>query len=603
MCGIVGIVSSSRVAPKLVRSLLNLEYRGYDSCGLAVCNNGVIDVRKDKGPVKQVSEILKFNEMNGMIGIGHTRWATTGAVTRENAHPHASNQGEFALVHNGIISNYRDLRQMLESKDYQFLSDTDTEVLVHLIDFHFRSSGDLEESIRRMSRDLDGTFAFAVISVHDPNHIYAARRESPLIIGLGINENYIGSDYNAILDYTRNVIPVKDGEYVVIDREAVSIRNLLSGEKITRDIVTLDWDPELSQKGGYPHYMLKEIHEQPSTVESALKVDIEKINLVCDWILNADRVYLLGVGTTYYVAECVQYYCALLSGRHLIAVSSDEFEYIAQLSDRSLVLAFSQSGETYDTLTALRYAKKFGARTAAIINVMGSTMVSETDLAIMQQSGPEICVLSTKAAVAQITIAIRIALELGRRSGHLTGSDYDSHLKSLAALPGMIRRVINESKGFVNNLAQQTQSYRNWLFIGRGIYSAIAREAALKMKEVTYHHAEGVSGGFMKHGTIALIDKSFGSIFFLPPRSSIELFQHTIANAEEIKSRDGFIVGFGFGERVGIFNHEINLQDSDQISAPVLLLVLGQMFAYYSAVILKRNVDRPRSLAKSVTVA
>lgn len=603
MCGIVGIVSSGRVSSKLVRSLLNLEYRGYDSCGLAICDKGTIDVRKDKGPVKQVSEKLKFDEMNGTIGIGHTRWATTGAVTRENAHPHASGQGEFALVHNGIITNYRELKRRLESEGYEFVSDTDTEVLVHLVSSHFKSTRSVEESIRRMSRELDGTFAFAVISSHDPTHIYAARKESPLIIGVGINENYIGSDYNAILDYTRNVIPMKDGEYVVVNRETVSIRSLVTGEKIPRDIVTLDWDPELSQKGGYPHFMLKEIHEQPGTVESALRVDIEKINRVCDWIQEADRVYLLGVGTTYYVAECVQYYCARLAGKHLIAVSSDEFEYIAELSERSLVLAFSQSGETYDTLTALRVAKKSGARTVAIINVMGSTMVSETDLSIMQQSGPEICVLSTKAAVAQISIALRIAVELGIRCGHLSQETYEGHLASLKALPGMVRRVINESKGFVNNLAQITQSYKNWLFIGRGIYSAVAREAALKMKEVTYHHAEGLSGGFMKHGTIALIDRSIGSIFFVPPRSEKDLYRHTIANAEEIKSRDGFIVGFGFGERLGLFNHEINLQDSDELCGPILLLVLGQLFAYYSAVVLKRNVDRPRSLAKSVTVA
>ncbi len=431
MCGIVGIVSSNRVSPKLVKSLLNLEYRGYDSCGLAVYNDGKIDVRKDKGPVKQVSENLKFNEMIGRIGIGHTRWATTGAVTRENAHPHSSDHGEFALVHNGIISNYRDLRQMLEAKGHQFLSDTDTEVLVHLIAYFYSMTNNMEESIRRMCRELDGTFAFAVISVHDPDQIYAARKESPLIIGVGIGENYIGSDYNAILEYTRNVIPMKDGEYVVINRETIHIRSLASGEKITRDIVTLDWDPELSQKGGYPHFMLKEIHEQPSTVEAALRVDINKIHQICDWILESDRVYLLGVGTTFYVAECAQYYCSKLAGKHLIAVSSDEFEYLAELTDRSLVLAFSQSGETYDTLNAIRHAKKFKARTAAIINVMGSTMVTETDLTIMQQSGPEICVLSTKAAVAQITIALRIGVELGYRNGYQSQTGYQQHLESL----------------------------------------------------------------------------------------------------------------------------------------------------------------------------
>ena len=603
MCGIVGIVSSDQVSSKIVKSLLNLEYRGYDSCGLAIYSDGKIDVRKDIGPVQSVSNKLKFSEMVGTIGIGHTRWATTGTVTEINAHPHTNKDGTFTLVHNGIISNYRDLRRKLESQGYRFISDTDTEVLVHLVDSKFKQLNDVELAIRYMCRELEGTYAFALLTTYEPGKIFAARKESPLIVALGVGENYLGSDYNAILDYTRTVIPIKDGEYVVLNRETVSIKDIYSAEKISRDLVTLDWDPELSQKGGYPHYMLKEIHEQPRTIESALLMDAQVIEDVCQKILSADRVYLIGVGTTYFVAECAQYYFSQNAGKHLIPCSSDEFEHLAELTEKSLVIAFSQSGETYDTLQALRYAKKFNSQTIGVVNVMGSTMVEEVDLAIMQQSGPEICVLSTKTAIAQITISLRLSIELGLMNSFLTGDQYNDKRCALSDISNQARKVIDESKGFVHSLAKQTKNIKNWLFIGRGIYSAVAQEAALKMKEVTYHHAEGVPGGFMKHGTIALIEKEFGSAFFIPPQTSENLYKLTIANAEEIKSRNGFIIGFGFGEPIDIFDHQINLDETNDISAPILLLILGQLFAYYSAVVLKRNVDRPRSLAKSVTVA
>jgi glutamine---fructose-6-phosphate transaminase (isomerizing) len=606
MCGIVGIVSADNVSSRLVKALLNLEYRGYDSCGLAICSNGCIDVRKDKGHVQVVADKLALTEMNGTTGLGHTRWATTGAVTKENAHPFVSNSGNFALVHNGIITNYRNLKNNLISEGYSFCSETDTEVLVHLIDSEYNECLDIEKAIRQMCRKLEGTYAFALISTHKPDRLYAARKDSPLIVGTGVGENFIGSDYNAILDYTRRVIPVKDGEYVVINRETISIKSVLTGEKITRDIVTLDWDPELAQKGGYPHYMLKEIHEQPGTIDSALSIDRTAIQDVCRLIMDADRVYLTGVGTTFYVAQCAQYYFSSFSGKHLVAISSDEFEYLAELTEKSVVIAFSQSGETYDTVNALKAAAKFNSRTVGIINVMGSRMVEIVDIAIMQNSGPEICVLSTKAAISQIVIALRISLELGLVNTFLKSSRH-KHLETfLDNLSNNVRDVIDESKGFLHTLAKKTKHIKNWYFIGRGIYSAIAQESALKMKEVTYHHAEGIPGGFMKHGSIALIEDGFGSVFFLPPKSSGELYKLTITNAEEIKSRNGFIVAFGFEEfekNDDLFDYQINLKKTDDLSSPVLLLVLGQLFAYYSAVVLKRDVDKPRSLAKCVTVS
>ncbi len=603
MCGITGIAGNSNVSSRLYRSLLNLEYRGYDSCGIAVVANGDIHLKKDKGPVQDVGSRYNFKDMDGVTGIGHTRWATTGIPNRQNAHPHLNHSKDFALVHNGIISNYRKLKTDLEGEGIKFHSDTDTEIIVNLIASFYYRLGDLELAMRKTCERLEGTYAFVFITTHDPDTLYAARNESPLMVGLGDGENYIGSDHTAIMEYTRRVIALFDGEYVIVHRNTVVVKKIATGESVEPEVNWLDWDPELSKKGGFPHYMLKEIHEQPGTVETILKIESEMIHELVHAIQSASRVYLLGVGTTYYVALIAQYYFSRLAGRDLRAISADEFKYLAEVDSKTLVIAFSQSGETYDTLHAIRYARGKGARTAAIINVIGSTMVREVDIPIMQCSGPEICVLSTKAAMAQTVLSIRVALELGLKLAAMNSETYNRRAKALSGLPDRIRNIINERKGFINTIARNHASIRNWLFIGRGIYCGIAMEAALKMKEVTYQHAEGIPGGFMKHGTIALIEDGFGSIFFMPTESEKDLYDHTMANVEEIKARKGFVVGLGFGKMSDVFDESLGLPECDPIIAPLLLLVVGQLFAYYSAVALKRNVDRPRSLAKSVTVA
>ncbi len=603
MCGITGIVSHSNVTTRLYKSLLNLEYRGYDSCGIAVITPTGIEIRKDKGEVRHVGDRYKFSEMVGNVGIGHTRWATTGVPNQVNAHPHLSCHGDIAVVHNGILNNYRSIREFLQNDGHIIRSETDTEVIAHLIEHFFQKTSDLELSLRQTLELIEGTYALAFITSYAPDLIFAAKKESPLIIGLGDGENYIGSDHNAILEYTRRVISLRDAEYVIMNRNSVTIKKLHSGEIIDHEISWLDWDPELSRKGGYPHFMLKEIHEQPETIKKILQIPSEQILKLAQAIETASRVYLIGVGTTYYVALIAQYYFTRLTHRQIYAISSDEFNYLAQVDPDSLVIAFSQSGETYDTLQALRYAKRNGAMTAAIINVMGSTMVHEVDVSIMQASGPEICVLSTKAASAQIAVALRVAIELGCQSSVLSQSDYQHSIEALNDLPRQIRLMINESKGFINTIATRNAHIKNWLFIGRGVYCGIALESALKMKEVTYRHAEGMPGGFMKHGTIALIEDGVGSIFFLPPKSDKELYEHSMINAEEIRTRKGFLVAFGFDEKSQIFDDQVRLPVADPLTAPLLLMVVGQLFAYYSAVALKRDVDKPRSLAKSVTVA
>jgi len=603
MCGIAGIASSTDIVQKLFKSLINLEYRGYDSCGLAVMKGNSIEVRKDIGHVSDVGRRHRFQEMTGTVGLGHTRWATTGVPNRLNAHPHTSCRQDFALIHNGIISNYREIREQLVKKDHQIESDTDTEVLVHLVEDYYGQCNDLETALRQTAKDVSGTFAFAFITTHDPGTIYCARNESPLIVGFGNGENYIGSDYNAILEYTRRVITILDGEYAIINNHSVAVKSIDTGDIVEHEITRLDWDPELSKKGGFPHYMLKEIHEQPNTVEAVLSIDENQIDQLADEISQASNVYLIGVGTTYYVALIAQYYFSQLTGKYIPAISSDEFPYLGELDDKSLVIAFSQSGETYDTLHALRFAKRSHAKTAAVVNVMGSTMTREVDFTILQHSGPEICVLSTKAAFAQILVSIRVAIRYGTKTGVVSDSDGIAHHKLLEEFPDLIRQLLNECKGFVRTLASRYAKIRNWFFIGRGISYAIAMESALKMKEVTYHHAEGLPGGFMKHGTISLIEEGVGSIFFLPTDTTSELYHHTIANVEEIKARKGLVIGFGFGERSPIFDDQIMLDNAPEICGPLLLLIIGQLFAYYSAVALNRNVDKPRSLAKSVTVA
>ena len=603
MCGIAGVISSTNVVPKVYKALINLEYRGYDSCGIAVVNKGSIEVRKDSGTVEDVGRRQRFNEMSSTIGIGHTRWATTGIPNRNNSHPHTSTNANFALVHNGIISNYRELRDDLVKKGHVFKSETDTEVLVQLIEELYNKYKDLEIAVQMCTKLVEGTYAFAFITTYDPENIYCARNESPLLIGLGNGENFLGSDHNAILEYTRRIITLLDGEYAIINHHTVIIKKASTGEIVDHDISIINWDPELSKKGGFPHYMLKEIHEQPNTAETVLKIETKEIQNLAQTIHESDKTYLIGVGTTYYVSLIVQYYFSKLAGKFIPVVSSDEFPYLAEVSDKSLVIAFSQSGETYDTLNAIRHAKRSGSSTSAIINVIGSTMSREVDVPIMQGSGPEICVLSTKAASAQILLAIRVALSLGLINGKLSQSQYKKYLSELAGLPGDIRRVINETKGFVNNIATSYAHIKNWFFIGRGVYYGVAMESALKMKEVTYLHAEGIPGGFMKHGTISLIEEGFGSVFFIPPKKETDLYNHTIANAEEIKARKGLLIGIGFDHHSSLFDDQVRLFETSEINSPMVLLVLGQLLAYYTAVKLKRNVDKPRSLAKSVTVA
>ncbi|MCX8070950.1 MAG: glutamine--fructose-6-phosphate transaminase (isomerizing) [Candidatus Binatia bacterium] len=603
MCGISGVASFHPIHDRLYEGVHQLEYRGYDSCGVAFVENRHIEVRKDVGTVDEVDSRANLRNLMACVGIAHTRWATHGKVTRENAHPHLSCDGCFAVVHNGIVGNYRTLRARLEQAGHRFRSETDTETIAHLVEEHYRRTGDVEAAWVATLRELEGSYALAMISVHDPERIYCARHESPLIIGVGTDANYIGSDFNAFIEYTKNTVILDDGEYGVVAKDSYAVKRVRDGEVVEKPITVIPWDPELSRKGGYPHFMLKEIHEQPLAVRSALSLDEAAIQDVVRALASARRIYLIGVGTTYYVALYGQYLFAELADVDVLPVSSDEFRYLDKSDSQTLVLAISQSGETYDTLMSLRHAKERGAKTAAIVNVVGSSIARLVDHVILQSSGPEVCVVSTKAALVQMVLLTRLAIELGIVRGKLGPQQRDELYAALHRLPGEIETLLNERSGVIRAVAYRHANMRNWLFLGRGIYYPIALEAALKMKEVTYLHAEGMAGGFLKHGTLSLVDENLYTLVFVPPRNCGELYTLTMSSVEEVRARGGFVLGFAFEEEPALFDESVTFVASHRLTAPLLPLVGAQLLAYFTATALKRNVDKPRSLAKSVTVA
>jgi len=605
MCGINGVVGLNNISEILFQGIRNLEYRGYDSCGIALMNKNDLFVRKNIGGVEEFFRNENILSEKSKIGIAHTRWATHGTVTHDNTHPFTSCDGAFAVVHNGIISNYRFLRDGLRGEGHVFRSETDTEVIPHLLEKYYGKHKNVETALVKTLNILEGTFAIAVISTYHPGQIFCARRESPLMLGIGDELKFVGSDYNAFIDYTKNAIIIDDGEYAVLSRDSYVVKSFLTREEVVKSITKIEWDSETTKKGGYPHYMLKEIYEQPQTINTALELDPSSMDEIVDMIHESENAYFVGVGTTFYVAKFSKYLFSSLAGRFIPALSSDEFASLAMLTNKSLVLTVSQSGETFDTISALKFAKSKGAKTAAIVNVIGSSISRLVDKVILQGSGPEICVISTKAAFAQMIIMMLLALKLGLKKKIIKRKEYDKSIAALSELPKVVQNILNERSGFIHRIAHNYSKINNWLYLGRGIYYPIALESALKMKEVAYVHAEGMPGGFLKHGTLAMIDQNVNTIVFTPPQSDKVLYESTIRSIEEVRARSGFVLGLHFDERgknEGLFSEEIILPDVEPIVAPFIQLVIGQLFAYFTATSLKRNIDKPRSLAKSVTV-
>ena len=566
-------------------------------------SNQKIEIRKNVGSVDEVNQIEHLTEPQGKLGLAHTRWATHGGVTKANSHPHLSGDGNFAVIHNGIISNYRRLKEELMAKGHKFFTETDTEVIPHVLEEAYQEEQDVEQAMLAAFKRLKGTYAFAFVTTHEPQRMFCARKESPLVLGVGRDSMFLASDINSFIEYTRDIVLLNDEEYAITSDDNYMVKDGKTGERIQRTVQHITWNAAAAQKGGFPTFMLKEIHEQPGTIRTALNIDLEEIRQLARMTHESQRSYLVGVGTTYYVSLLGHYYFSAIAKKFLPALSSDEFEYSAEVDEKTLFVCCSQSGETYDTLKGLRFAKKRGARSAAIVNVIGSSISREVDHVIMQSSGPEICVLSTKAAISQMTILLRVAIELGQLNGALSKRQYQEYQQYLHKLPEAIQWVLNYRLGQIREIANAHAHIKNWLFLGRGIYMAAAMEGALKMKEVTYQHAEGMGGGFMKHGTISLIDDDMYTQVFVPPQEEEELYESTMSNVEEVKARGGFVMGLHFGEPDPKFDAEVIFPDVPAVIAPLLEIIAAQLFAYFSAVKLGRNIDKPRSLAKSVTVA
>ena len=610
MCGIVGYIGHRNAGEFLVNGLKRLEYRGYDSAGVAVVN-GQLDVRKKEGKVSELADMLVANPIEGTVGIGHTRWATHGAPNDINAHPHAAAEGHFALIHNGIIENYASIRAKLREKGYTFKSDTDTEALVHLIDDIQKETGlPLVEAVRQALTQVRGAYGIVVISSDEPDKVIAARNGSPLLLGIGEGENFVASDASPLIEFTRQVVYLNDGEMAVVTREGYEVMNI-EGAPIDKKVYELEWDIEEIEKGGYEHFMLKEIMEQPEAIENTLRgrirLENNQIKLggledVLGRITNARRIIICACGTSWHAGLVGEY----LIEKH--ARISVEVEYASEFRYRNpilhpddVVLVISQSGETADTLAAVREAKGKGILTLGVCNVVGSTIARETDAGVYLHVGPEIGVASTKAFTGQVTVLAMIALLLGHERGNLTDEQLKNHLESVTAIPDQIRRMLN-TDAKIRQIARDYRFASNFLYLGRGSNFPVALEGALKLKEISYIHAEGYPAAEMKHGPIALIDQ-FMPVVFIATRD--EIYEKVVSNIEEVVARGGAVIAITNDDNEELDDmceYVIRVPATLPGFEPLLTVIPLQLLSYHIAVMRGCDVDQPRNLAKSVTV-
>ncbi len=603
MCGIIGYVGSKPVIPILLAGLSRLEYRGYDSVGIAVIAGGELKLFRRAGKVEDLARQLAEHESSAQVGIGHTRWATHGPPTVENAHPHVDCRGKIAVVHNGIIENFRDLKARLVASGHTFKSDTDSEVIAHLIEEH--DHGDLRAAITAAVRELAGAFAIAVVSADDPTRVVAARRGSPLVVGTGSDGGYVCSDIPAIIGRVEQVMFLADGEIADVRRNGIGVFTQ-SGEKVDRAPQPITVDPLAIQKGGYKHFMLKEIHEQPRAVGETLREkllsDGTEFSAIDRIAADVNRVYLIACGTAYHAGLVAEYQWEELLGIPVHAVIASEFRYRKMPVDsHTLVVAVSQSGETVDTLMAARHAQTQGARVLALVNTVNSALARTADAAVYTRAGIEIGVAATKTFTAQLALLSLAGIHLARR-GVSAGDQLDHAATALSLLPGRLAEALTVESA-VRRLAERFYTARDFLFLGRGPLYPIALEGALKLKEVSYIHAEGYPAGEMKHGPIALIDERMPVVVLL---NSHFMYDKVISNIEEVKARNGIVIALtdrptdaAVQERA---DHIISIPTADPSVVPALYTVPLQLLAYYIAVRRGTDVDQPRNLAKTVTV-
>ena len=607
MCGIVGYVGPRVATPLLIDGLKRLEYRGYDSAGIALMNGTGVETRKKAGKITMLETSVANSPVSGTVGIAHTRWATHGAPNECNAHPHIDCKGEIAVVHNGIIENASALRLLLEKNGHVFKSETDTEVLAHLIEECFDES--LEQAVTETLAMIQGTYGIAVISSRDPDKIVAARKGSPLLVGLGEAEYFIASDVSAILKHTREVIYLDDGDVAVLERTGYRLMDM-ADQTLDKKIATIEWDLGQIERGGYAHFMLKEIFEQPETIENTMRgrllqeegtAKLAGLNLTDDELLDIDNIVITACGTSWHSA---------LIGEHMIeefARIPVEVEYASEfryrnpvVNERTLCVVISQSGETADTLAAMREAKRRGARTIGLVNVVGSTIARESDGGVYLHAGPEIGVASTKAFTSQVVALAMLTLRLGRvrDMSIMAGRQV---VQALQELPAKIADILSRAEQ-IEELAEEFKRASNFLYLGRGYNFPAALEGALKLKEISYIHAEGYPAAEMKHGPIALIDEMMPVVFVAPHDS---VFDKISSNIQEVKARKGRVIAITSRDEPGLsklIDYEFRIPETIDMLTPVLASVPLQLLAYYIAVKRGSNVDQPRNLAKSVTV-
>ncbi len=602
MCGIIGYIGKRTAVPVLLYGLQRLEYRGYDSAGIAVLDNSCkkLVVEKKVGKIKDLQEHLWGKQINGNVGLGHSRWATHGSPTENNAHPHTSQNKKFAIVHNGIIENYLELKEELQKKGYKFVSETDTEVIAHL--FEDLYNGDLLKTALEVAKRLEGAYAIGVISTEEPDKLVAIKKGSPLVIGLGKGENFIASDIPAVLEYTKDFITLDDGEVALITKDKVEIYDL-NGNRKEKKVLHVNWDVSVAEKGGYKHFMEKEIHEQPKTITDSisgfLSADNEELYKT---ILDTDRLYIIACGTSYHAGLVGKFWIEKFAKIPVEVDYASEYRYRDKvLTNKSIVMGISQSGETADTRFALLDAKKEGAKTIGLVNVVGSSLSRETDYVLYTYCGPEIGVAATKTFTAQLVVLLLLALNLGLRKNSITKKEYNKYLDELLKLPSKVEKIL-EKNSFIKDISHKYMNASDFLFLGRNINYPIALEGALKLKEISYIHAEGYPAGEMKHGPIALIDEKM-PVVCVAPRD--RLHEKMLSNIQEVKARKGIVISVateGDKEIKDISNDVIYIPETIDILYPILTIIPLQLLSYHIATLLGKDVDQPRNLAKTVTV-
>lgn len=609
MCGIVGYIGFNQASDFLLDGMAKLEYRGYDSAGIAIIGpENAIKIQKKVGRLANLEAIVKADPNEGTVGIGHTRWATHGRPSDMNAHPHASEDGKFAVVHNGIIENYMPLKEELIKKGYHFKSETDTEVVAHLLEDMY--DGDFVSTVRRMLDRVDGAYALEIICADEPDKIICTKKENPLVIGLGKGENFVASDIPAIINYTRDTYILNDGELAIVTRDNVSVFDR-KGNTIDKEVFHVSWNAEAAEKGGYEHFMLKEIHDQPKAVrdtfgthisEDGKTVIFDELNWTADDVAAFNKILIVACGTAYHAGLVTKQYIENLARIPVNVEIASEYRYSNPLTDdKTLCIVISQSGETSDTLAALKEAKRHGAKSLAITNVVGSSISREADNTVYTWAGPEISVASTKAYTTQLVAGLLFAVYLGQLNGKMDpalGGEILCGVKSLPTLIHEIFEVDEDMKAFAKHYGFKSDAF----FLGRAIDYAVAMEGALKLKEISYIHAEAYAGGELKHGTLALIEEGVPVIALATQE---DVYDKMISNIREVKAREAVVIGIGMKgdeELSKHVDHTIYVPRANKFIAPILAVVPLQLLAYYAAITRGADVDKPRNLAKSVTV-